>query len=554
MMISQHERLVRETGRRLNPSLPVEYEVLPKGSTIPVKAWTDLRTAVVQMDESWKPQGDFLARKGEKTGIEAVCRDIPAHEVAGHNNSEFTQGCPGNVDFHAVMKHQVAKALKEAGKSGLDYLTNAVQDIHANTIVRGISGHSNAGLTLFYEKNLINPSRFFEAFAKLNLVAWGNAADITHLRPYFKNVAEVNAAWKNAAKELDLRLGDLGHNRKILTDKSKWENQAYIIAKHLAPLLDDHTCENTCSHGNTPGECNNPFDEELREPVVQRRVAKEFYDGKRGIPAFMKKTDALLRLYEALGEMPVSARAETQSLGVPIIPYQWKPTDDLTKASLTKFGIDASGGLVLQEPSARLDIPFHYTKQQVDHPDLVVAVLDRSPSMLEALESGNDTKYVPWGDKSKWHYMLWGWFAVTNDLVKTGKIAYVRNNALLFATQTKESGVHRGTQLDALRRWILEHPPSQTEGTSLDMAVLRNNCAGTPKVFITMSDGEVSNWKDVKAEYLLLTSPHLYAHVQIGLASEMSKDLRAAGRNVYSVQKGKDMVALMRGIVAEAYQ
>src|SRR3989338_1912050 len=98
--------------------------------------------------------------------------------------------------------------------------------------------------------------------------------------------------------------------------------------------------------------------------------------------------------------------------------------NSLTKASLTKFGIDASGGLVLQEPSARLDIPFHYTKQQDDNPDLVVAVLDRSPSMLEALESGNDTKYVPWGDKSKWHYMLWGWFAVTNDLVKTGKIAY----------------------------------------------------------------------------------------------------------------------------------
>ena len=553
-MVSDHERLVRRTAGKLNPSLPLEYRPLPNGSSHPVVAWTDYTKAVVKIDESWKPGGSFLARKGERSGLEAVCRDIPAHEVAGHNNSEYTRGCPGSVDVHALMKHQVSKALRESGKQGLTYLTNVVQDVFANTIVRGIPGHTNAGLTLFYEENMKKPSRLYNAFVKVNLACCGRAADISHLSTYFKNDKETNAAWKHVVRDLNLRVGHWQHNRNILSNEAKWEEYAYVIAKHLAPLLDDSVCENTCSHGNTPGDCHNPFDDDLDEPVVQRRVAKKFYTDKRGIPEFMKLEDAVLRLYESLGEMPVSARAETQSTSVPIIPYQWQPTDDITKASLTKFGIGANGCLELYEPNAHLDIPFHYAKPQEDFPDLVVAVLDRSPSMLDALEYGNDTSFIPWGDKSKWHYTLWSWFAVTNDLVKTGKISRVRNNALLFATQTKESGQHGGGQLDALRRWILEHPPSNNGGTSLDMNRIRDNCAGASKVFVTVSDGDVSNWAFSKEEFLRLTSPHLYAHLQIGPESQMSKDLKQAGRKVYPVSDGKSMVSLMRGIIAEAYQ
>ena len=123
-MVSDHERLVRRTAGKLNPSLPLEYRPLPNGSSHPVVAWTDYTKAVVKIDESWKPGGSFLARKGERSGLEAVCRDIPAHEVAGHNNSEYTRGCPGSVDVHALMKHQVSNALlfatqtKESGQHG----------------------------------------------------------------------------------------------------------------------------------------------------------------------------------------------------------------------------------------------------------------------------------------------------------------------------------------------------------------------------------------------------------------------------------------------------
>ncbi len=553
-MVSKQEVLVRKTGKKLNPSIPIEYGLLPFGVDIPVRAWTDFRKAVVKLDESWSPGGSFLERKGEVSGLEAVCRDVVAHEVAGHVDSLYTKGCPGVVDAHALMKHNVMKAMREAGKaSGAGYLTNAVQDVFANMIIRGIEGNTNAGITLFFEKNLQSPSAFYEAFVKLNLACWGSVPDVTHLRNYFTGDNDVNGVWKNVVKELGLRVCDWKHNYGVLTNQDKWADYAYVMAKYLAPLLDDDVVESTCPHGNTPQECNNPFDVELDDPVVQRRVARKFYDEGLGVPEFMKDTDALLRLYESLGDMPVHAKAETRSIGVPIIPFQWRATQDLSRASFTKFGIRADDDLEFFEPVEKLDVPFHYRKHDVDFPDLVVAVLDRSPSMLDALEPGNNTNFVPWGDKSKWHYALWGWFAMTNDLARTGKISRVRNNALLFATRTQESGAYKGNQLDSLRRWILEHPPSEYEGTNLDIERIRTNCVGKPKVFITMSDGEVANWPEHQEEFLKLIAPHKYVHIQIGQESAMSKTLRENKRRVYSVTQGKDLVNLMRGIIAEAY-
>ena len=66
---------------------------------------------------------------------------------------------------------------------------------------------------------------------------------------------------------------------------------------------------------------------------------------------------------------------------MPLIPYQWTPTEDVGEASLTKFGMSADGDLELMAPSKRLELPYQYAEPKKDRPKLAVAILDRSPSM-----------------------------------------------------------------------------------------------------------------------------------------------------------------------------
>ena len=123
---------------------------------------------------------------------------------------------------------------------------------------------------------------------------------------------------------------------------------------------------------------------------------------------------------------------------MPLIPYQWTPTEDVGEASLTKFGMSADGDLELMAPSKRLELPYQYAEPKKDRPKLAVAILDRSPSMNWQLEAGkNNTNYVPWGDKSKWHYLLWGWFAMTNDMIESGSADCIDNDAILYATDSE---------------------------------------------------------------------------------------------------------------------
>ena len=158
------------------------------------------------------------------------------------------------------------------------------------------------------------------------------------------------------------------------------------------------------------------------------------------------------------------------------------------------------------------------------------------------------TKIFPWGDNSKYHYAILGFYGILKYLVKQDLLHVVDIGVINFSSRTIVSD---GSLEDAKRvlfSW-------QNEGTELDLSLLLDAMEKKigKHIVYTISDGEVFNWDSIRDRFIVVMRRHYYFHIQLGVKSEMSEDLKRAGLHVYYVRRGRDLSNLMVDLTVKSY-
>ena len=190
----------------------------------------------------------YLEDKQSQTAPLQECHDVLVHEV-GH-----WKHCPKDNGIHVnVFLEQAGKAIRECGKDPTQnmgdkdaaaYLVNVIEDILNNTACK--SDTSMSGQVVFWkEQGESSPNKkyspLYEAFVKLNLHLWGDKADNKFLKEYFANDSTAVRAYEKIVKEL--KLEENLKSKDFITSEDNWERTAYIMAKYLAPLMDNQNTD-----------------------------------------------------------------------------------------------------------------------------------------------------------------------------------------------------------------------------------------------------------------------------------------------------------------------
>ena len=177
--------------------------------------------------------------------------------------------------------------------------------------------------------------------------------------------------------------------------------------------------------------------------------------------------------------------------------------------------------------------------------------MDNSGSMAEGIngDKGN-IQFIPWGDNSKYHYALLGFYGIENFLQMQGISQYISHGLSLFSNQTryKESN-YQG--IDEVRKLALA---PEFNSTFLDAKVLTQALSGRESFVLSLSDGEIGNWDSEKTGFKNLAEQNYFAHVQIGNNTQFSRDLESWSMPVFYVSKGEDLSKLMVNTALNTYK
>ena len=174
--------------------------------------------------------------------------------------------------------------------------------------------------------------------------------------------------------------------------------------------------------------------------------------------------------------------------------------------------------------------------------------MDRSGSM--ALSPDNDTNvgdvtFIPWGDKSKYHFSLKGYFGIDNFFERQGIAQYIESSVLGFSGEDVIKG-----KSEKVARSLLENPFG---GTSLDISGLERELEENALV-LSISDGELSLNKKEKERFEKKIQNSDYAHIQIGNETSFSSYLKEINVPVISVKGDDDLSSAMVSFVSNRYR
>ncbi len=501
----------------------------------------------VRADPEWNPAYDRRTRKWAKRyrvddPFLRTGEDVTRHE-AGHWGD-----CPRTVDNHAEITDAVIRGLKKHNKENFaDVTANMFEDLVVNSS-RKSDGRDMAGQVYFWddqfrhaaEKGEYDPR--YEAFVKLHIVTHFRDAN-RMLGKYFRNEGKVNGIVKEVCGRLEVRRGDTD----ALMNENDWPRLAEDFADLMAPLL---------KKGMAISLPLNAFTKMMKMPAEKRKTALKRYGSGRGIPEHMERDDALDSLYMALARpIPIDAKAEGR-LGIPVTGYSWRPfnpdEDDLRTANIHRFAIGAKAEAVPTVARHHLEMEVPTRSSLKTFPDFTMSIIDTSSSMKEGLPDGDEsgsTAYIPWGDKSKYHYALLGWYGILKDLDRRAILPYINVGVACFSNETR-TAVERGKQLHRVKETLLNPEFGVTE---MDVKEMAKAFSPRKSVALTLSDGEIQNWDEIKEDYRKLIRPHIYFHVQLGELNPACEDIKSWGHDVFQVSNGKDLQTLTQGLVVGTY-
>jgi len=492
-----------------------------------------------------------------------IGEDILEHE-AGHreNPTETRYGCPYIVEIHDLLLDSITKALKIKGKKGLEhYVCNAFEDVLGNINCRRKTDFS--GQTLFWNnQGLVNSenqkfSQFYEAFVKINLILGGNVQDTTLLRRFYKNDEKAQKSVRSFLNHLKSRLGidslirlhekgefEILFNKNLEERIKLWEDLAYNFAINMADLLDKPPEEEMF------GSSENPFDKELKIPKVRQEIAYVRYKSKKGPSTHRDQAEQLYDLYKKISrEIPVETSHFEKSSEMPLVFYGRRfVNENDRKIRYRGIAIAEDGNLGIKTARHQINFPVAFKTNPVRFPKLKIGLIDRSSSMAlnpENKENVGSTEFIPWGNNSKYHFALKGYFGIDNFFENQGVSQYIENCVLGFSG---ESAI-RGKSEDVARK-LLVKPEG---GTHLDVDALVGEI-NQDSLVLSISDGEFDFNEEHKKRIREKIKQCDYAHIQIGQDNEFSRYLKRTGIPVFNVKGDNDLSEIMVTFVSEYYK
>src|SRR3989338_1464613 len=555
-----------------------------KGNSLSAHITTDWREINISYgrDIDLVPDAEtkhFVAVREIKDPKLKTGKDILDHE-AGHRENKVGEryGCPYDLETHVRIKEAVARGLKEIGKEGLEtYVTNAFEDVLDNVNCRR---HTDfAGQTLFWNNQGIvngqggkfNP--FYEAFVQTNLVLAGKAADYALLRRFFNGTQEIKESTNEFLAEMKAvtREGKLfrlhekpGFKRlfdaaNIPQRAERCSNLGYSFAFHLGKLLDQPPQQKMfgSGEGDENSDDQNPFDREMRMPTNRQKIAFGRYKAGESPLIHRDMQEQLYDLYKRISkEIPVETSHYSASQAMPLVRFGRRfVREDEQKFRFKGVGFGENGEMKLKTTKHHLEHPVAFKRHPHKFPNFKLALMDRSGSMTlnpdnETDDSGHpkntgSNSYIPWGDNSKYHYALKGYFGIDNFFERQGVAPYIESSVLGFSG---ESAVRGKSELVA--KSLLTAPSG---GTSLDMDGLEKELEDNALV-LSISDGDFSMTDSQKQRFEKKIRTADYAHIQIGADSTFSTYLKGLGLPVINVKGDEDLSRTMVSFVSSYYR
>lgn len=569
MTLQQHLNIVKNKIGLVSGSLRVsEYDDAQEliSASIDPDTWNiniSLRTDFNPIQD--RRQRAYARKKSITDGKKTVLEDILHHELA-HWEMPFGsgKGCPFDIYHHDLILEAVKKELPQEKKNLASYITNMFEDLMINPRVKEYKGDFS-GQVLFWDQQGISCKAkgqkgftpLYQAFVELNMHLFGDNADRSLLKRYGLKNEKVEQAVAKVIQEL--------HLPKAIQDtaplfvQEQWSLMAERFTRSLLPLLDQQPTEKlsafSASDSDQKQPAGNGLEQKLGTKEGKEEVAYQRYAHGKPQSPNITSHEQLDALYQCLARaIPVKVEAMTRQQSLPIAPLTLRPfdedTDDPRKAR-PKLYLDDEGKLTLGYQRQPLTVVEKAKIQRRSFPSFKMIMLDNSESMQKGIDGNQgSTTFIPWGDNSKYHFALLGFYGIERFLQEQGIAQYIDHGLSLFSSSTRYSE-GRFQDLHQLRKLALA--PEFGE-TALGIEPLVQALQGKESFVLSLSDGEIQNWDKVKKPFLQAVSSNHFAHIQIGNKNKFTENLEAAQLPVFYVTKGSDLAQLMVTIATDTYK
>lgn len=540
-------------------------------ATEPVSAHIDPSDWHVEISfrQNYQPVRDkrtrqYVSARNMKDPLEKMCEDILFHECGHWELPRGSgNGCPYDTIQHDAITEAISTVLKKYSKENLaSYVANMFEDVLDNTNCKLSTTHS--GQILFWNEQGMTHGKYnkaYEAFVKLNLTLWGEEIDNTFLKRWYTNDKAAISAVQAIRKQWNIPRGksreDLRAKITHLYQKEQWTTYATQFAEAIAPLLDEpqeHQLFGAASQGNGSGQKANgsAHDKKLATPEEQEKVAHGRYTAGKGQATNRDSFEQLDALYRKLARnIPVEVEHWSRSYSYPLVAWgreQFDPEQHELQTRRVTIGIQDDGTAGININRGWIETEETYKVNLRKFPKFRLALLDTSSSMKATPDGSGDvgnTAFIPWGDNSRYHYALLGYYGIERYLQTQHIAPFTDAGAINFSAATR-------TATGSGARQLLLTP--QFGGTTLDVNVLSEQVQGKETFLLSLSDGDIQNWTAIRDTYRTAVAGCSAAHIQFGPENTFTADLKSWGIPVYSVTQGEDLTRLMVRVTMERYK
>jgi len=512
-------------------------------------------------------QRAYARKKKIEDGRRKLLEDLLSHELA-HWELPFNSGygCPFDPYHHDLILEAVKEALPEDKQNQADYVVNAFEDMVINPRCKEFKGDFS-GQVLFWddqgfqakEKGQGSYTPFYEAFVKLNMHLFGDNSDRALLKRHYSNNDGVDEAVRKTIQDLNLQ--ENIQDTSVLFGKENWQRMSSVFAKNLSDLLEVQPTEKLSAfsdNGNSKEDkqdAGNGVEQKTRTREGKEEISYERYGNDKTLSPNIESYEQLDSLYRRLARaIPVHVEAMTREQSLEIAPLNLRAfneeKDDIRKVKLSKLFLNENG-LTFGYQREPITITERSKVQRRSFPDFKMVLLDNSGSMKEGVngDKGN-VNYIPWGDNSKYHYALLGFYGIESFLQAQGIAQYIGHGLSLFSSSTRyEESDFRDIQ--KLRRLALS---PEFGNTRLDANTLLDALKGRESFVLSVSDGEIQNWDNAKEKFYEMAGENYFAHIQIGDSNTFTNDLEGNDYPVFYVKSGEELSKLMVNISTDTYK
>jgi hypothetical protein len=547
------------------------FSIQPTHQTIPFAAHIKL-PQLRDIHISYDPR--FAQENPQQT--QTIVKDITAHEI-NHKGYKGFVGCPQTVDNHAeLFIEPMIEVLPGYSPATVHDLANALQDsilhcdLHKTRNLAGISDF----FTIIGKKqaeHIFSP--FYQAHVMINMYLWGTSAQkkqlSAHYTPDTTTAKKIGEAVKTfietsgIAQSYIKGFRDPKTIREYVTEPQNWKKIATEYAKALSPLIpkeqssslfDDLSNDSSGRPQATPksSQGRNQFDEEMQSNDYKRKRVKQALERNESMPNWLSQFEALDTLYSSLAkQLQLKVESYTHGHQFPVSWYRQKdfePTIDKPK-HLT-MGIRSDGTVGLKRKTLFESHPVPVKSSPKGIPQIRYCLLDSSGSMLEPVDDSQvsrPSKCIPWGETSKYHHALLGWYGILAYL----DAHHLGGNAHVGLAQFSENTTVAQGLIEAKK---LALNPTFGNNTLLDTTIFSSFLKGENNLLFSISDGEISNWGTVFPYIVEHSKRNHYFHIQIGDKTKSCLDLEKKGIPFVVVRNARDLAQTVVDLTHKTYK